>query len=97
VKNLLQQKLRPNLTALFQQKLRSNLTGVSNTRVLPVGSGWKAKAIGTAAGRKHPIRCKDSRHTGKTVTILKYIQTKRIGSLAIALAFGVAGSIPVSA
>jgi hypothetical protein len=30
-------------------------------------------------------------------TILKYIQTKRIGSLAIALAFGVAGSIPVSA
>jgi hypothetical protein len=31
------------------------------------------------------------------VTILKYIQTKRIGSLAIALAFGVAGSIPVSA
>jgi hypothetical protein len=28
-------------------------------------------------------------------TILKYIQTKRIGSLAIALAFGVAGSIPV--
>jgi len=30
-------------------------------------------------------------------TILKYIQTKRIGSLATALAFGVAGSIPVSA
>ena len=70
MKNLLQQKLRPNLTALFQQKLRSNLTGVSNTRVLPVGSGWKAKAIGTAAGRKHLILCKDIRHTGKTVTIV---------------------------
>jgi hypothetical protein len=33
----------------------------------------------------------------RSLTILKYIQTKRIGSLAIALAFGVAGSIPVSA
>ena len=41
---------------LLQRKLRSNLTGVGNTRVLPVGAdgGYIViYTIVTAAGRKH--------------------------------------------